>query len=76
MVLFHDNINKMLHLINHPSDDGIIVMLAGSVDLAESEPAESRPLRRLASDTAFLLNDCYFLCHCSNPYKLTLPIIY
>ena len=76
MVLFLDDVYQMPNLVNHPSDDGIIVMLAGSVDLAESEPAKSSSLRGFTSDAAFLLNDCYFLCHCSNPYKLTLPIIY
>ena len=76
MVLFLDDFNQVTNLVDHPSDDGVIVMLAGSVDLAEPEAAKSRSLRRFASDAAFLLNDCYFLCHCSNPYKLTLPILY
>ena len=76
MVLFLDDVYQMTNLVNHPSDDGVIVMLADSIDFAEPEAAESRSLRGFTSDAALFLNDCNFLCHCSNPYKLTLPILY
>ena len=76
MVLFLDDFNQVTNLVDHPSDDRIVIMLTGRVDLAKTEPAKSCSLSRFAADAAFLLSDRYFLCHCSNPYKLTLPILY